>query len=105
MQDPKFEGKITRHQIDYARVYPDSDRNKYDVLTPNELIALKDWIRASEAKNNPVPAQEVLGKKIREILLARALFNRKNHKSKNLDYLTKFEWDIVKNVTKAGGHT
>ena len=46
VQDPKFEGKITRHQIDYARVYPDSDRNKYDVLTPNELIALKVWIRA-----------------------------------------------------------
>ena len=63
----------------------------------------KSWIRASEAKNNPVPSQEVLGNKIREFLVARALFNRKNSKSKNLDYLTKHEWDIVNNKVVAGG--
>jgi hypothetical protein len=102
---PEFSGKLTKNQIDYARAYPDTERNKYDVLTATELAALKGWIRASEAKNCPVPAQEVLSKKIREFLLARALFNRKNHKSKNLDYLTKHEWDIVKNKVTAGGHT
>ena len=52
VKDPEFEGKLTYHQIDYARAYPDTDRNKYDVLTAKELIALKTWIRASEAKNN-----------------------------------------------------
>ena len=72
VKDPEFEGKLTYHQIDYARAYPDTDRNKYDVLTAKELIALKTWIRASEAKNNPVPSQEVIGQKVREFLVARA---------------------------------
>jgi hypothetical protein len=100
----EFKDKITRSQIEYARVHPVTVRNKYEVLTPNELKRLKEWIRASEAKNNPVPSQEVLGNKIREFLVARALFNRKNSKSKNLDYLTKHEWDIVNNKVVAGGH-
>ena len=30
---PEFSGKLTTKQIDYARAYPDTERNKYDVLT------------------------------------------------------------------------
>jgi len=30
---PELSGKLTTKQIDYARAYPDTERNKYDMLT------------------------------------------------------------------------
>ena len=46
-----------------------------------------------------------ISKKVREFLVARALFNRKNHKSKNLEYLTANEWKIVNDPHRGPSHT
>ena len=91
----QFKGKLNWWQIDYVLDRPVVVRNKYDVLTTTELDRLKEWMRACEAKNNPAKDPDIRGK-VREFLVARALFNRKHHGRKNLEYLTGPEWDIVK---------
>jgi len=79
-------------------------RNKYDVLTSKELQRLKDWLRGCEAKNNPATNEDI-SNKVRTFLVARSLYNRKNHKNTNLEYLTKHEWDIVQGKEVAAQNT
>lgn len=100
IKQEQFAGKLTVRQINYAIDNPVIVRNKYDVLTAKELERLKDWIRACEAKNAPATNADI-SKKVREFLVARALFNRKHPKNPNLEYLTKHEWDIVRGKTEA----
>ena len=56
----QFKG-LTRFQIEYALDNPVVVRNKYDVLTEREICRLKDWMRASEACNNPAKDEEGAG--------------------------------------------
>ena len=85
---------LTSHQIRYAFENPVVERNKYDILTRTELEALNNWIKLSD-DHKAAPSFMEVSKKVRQLLLARELFNRKKHHGTGSTPLTNAERVVV----------